>query len=394
LGLVRESYSELSQEKPVEGLISYAQALGAARRFAMIMALLAASFLGLVSPPAQAATGIRQLDEPAISVRMPDKAILIAITRAGSRLVAVGEHGLIIYSDDSGRSWRQASVPVSVLLTAVAFATPSVGWAVGHFGVILHTATGGATWQLQLNGIQANQLTLDAAQQVVVSPQSSAEDQHALRRANFFVAAGPNKPFLTILALDEKNAIVFGAYRLAMKTDDGGKTWTDWSLHILDPISHNLYDVARVGADIFIAGEAGNDFVSTDGGANFTSLASASPTAATMFGAVATGDNGVLMFGVAGQAYTSHDGGQSWQAVALNTGQDLTAALVLRSGAIVLTSEDGALYVSNDHARSFTRLPAMVPMAPYSLAQAPDGDVIVAGSAGIVKVPAEDFGKN
>jgi hypothetical protein len=38
-----------------------------------------------------------------------------------------------------GRQWRQASVPVSVTLTAVSFATPQLGWAVGHAGVVLHT---------------------------------------------------------------------------------------------------------------------------------------------------------------------------------------------------------------------------------------------------------------
>jgi photosystem II stability/assembly factor-like uncharacterized protein len=362
-----------------------------AHRYGMILGLLVSSAMWVMPQAALAATGIRQLDEPAIAVRLPDKAVLIAITRAGSRLVAAGEHGLIITSDDNGRTWHQTSVPVSVLLTAIAFATPSEGWAVGHFGVILHTVTGGATWQLQLNGMQANQLARIAASHLVPVAGASLEDQRALKRANLFVDAGPNKPFLAILTRGAGQAIVFGAYRLAVKTDDGGKSWADWSLHISDPVSHNLYDAAQIGAAIFIAGETGQNFVSTDGGLNFTALPSLSPSNATMFGAAATGDNGVLLYGVAGQAYTSHDGGQSWRAITLHTSQDLTASLVLRSGAILLASEDGALYVSYDHAQSFERLPQTLPMAIYGLAQAPDGDVIAAGNAGIMAVPAQNF---
>lgn len=366
------------------------------KRIATVFAvgLLASCWILVPAPKALASTGVRQLDEPAVAVRKPDKAILVAITRAGNRLVAVGEHGLIIYSDDSGHTWHQASVPVSVLLTAVTFATPSAGWAAGHFGVILHTTTGGESWQLQMNGIQANQLTLDAASNVAPSAGSSLEDQRALTRANVFMQDGANKPLLSILAFSPDKAIAFGAYRLAMKTDDGGKTWKDWSLHIGDPVSHNLYDVAQVGADFFIAGEAGNNFISTDGGENYSAIPSPSPSDATMFGAVATGDNGVLMFGVAGQAYTSHNEGHSWKAVSLNTSQDLTASLVLRSGTIVLTSEDGTIYISNDHAHSFTRLPAAVPMALYGLEQAPDGDVVLIGNAGAMTLPAQDFGQN
>src|SRR5688572_4197764 len=45
----------------------------------------------------------------------------IAVTAAGRRLVSVGERGVALYSDDGGKSWTQARVPVSVTLTAVQF---------------------------------------------------------------------------------------------------------------------------------------------------------------------------------------------------------------------------------------------------------------------------------
>jgi photosystem II stability/assembly factor-like uncharacterized protein len=340
------------------------------------------------------ATGIPVLDQPAISVKTPSQVTMVALTRAGHRLIGVGVHGVIIYSDDNGATWRQASVPVGVLLTSVAFATPQLGWAAGQYGVILHTGDGGVTWQEQLNGNQVDQLiNVNANASLAANPNSEAA-QRAVHRAGFFVAGGPDKPFLTILASDPLNVMVFGAYRMAVKSTDGGKTWSDWSLNIGDPLSHNLYDVARVGADIFIAGESGHDFVSTDNGASFIETPSPSPDGSTMFGVIATGDGGALMFGVAGEAYTSHDGGKTWQSVAMGTTQNLTAARRLSSGALLVTAEDGNLYISTDHAATFNPLPQSMPMALYDLVQAPNGAVIVAGSAGVMTLPAAELSQN
>jgi Uncharacterized protein related to plant photosystem II stability/assembly factor len=83
------------------------------------------------------------LDLPAVYSKVPSRVPLLAISRAGNRLISAGARGHILYSDDGGSSWRQAEVPVSSDLTAVRFATPQDGWAVGHDGVVLHSADGG-----------------------------------------------------------------------------------------------------------------------------------------------------------------------------------------------------------------------------------------------------------
>jgi photosystem II stability/assembly factor-like uncharacterized protein len=346
------------------------------------------AFLLFISPTF-ASTGIRALDEPAIAAKAPDRVALIAIARAGDRLVSVGEHGVIIYSDDNGLTWRQASVPVTVTLTCVAFANAHEGWAAGHYGVILHTTDAGATWVMQLDGIQANQLTLAAANQSVAQTNDSDFSQHAVRRANFFVAAGPDKPFLSILVKDAQNIMIFGAYRMVMRTEDGGKTWQDWSLHIADPLSHNLYDITPAGTDLFIAGEIGLVYRSTDGGQNFTQTTP--PSNATMLGAVAAGAKSLVVFGIAGQAYRSDDSGQSWVTLPFNTGANLTAGHVLGNGALLITGEDGMLYFSKNHGQSFQPLPEVEPMALYDFAQAANGDVVTVGNLGVAHLPAADF---
>jgi photosystem II stability/assembly factor-like uncharacterized protein len=336
---------------------------------------------------ALAATGIRALDEPAIRAKAPDRVNLIAIARAGARLVAVGEHGVITYSDDNGASWTQASVPVTVTLTCVAFASKLQGWAAGHYGVILHTNDGGQSWQEQLNGIQANQLTMAAANQAMAQTNGADMAQRAMRRANFFNQAGPDKPFLTIYATSPDDAMIFGAYRMVMKTSDGGKTWVDWSLHIGDPLSHNLYDVAAVGPDIFIAGELGLIYRSSDGGNSFPEVTS--PVATTMFGIADTGNGGVMVVGVAGAAYRSDDQGMTWRQLQMDAGANLVAARTLASGAIVVASEDGALYMSSDHAETFRPMPMVEPMAIFDLTQAANGDIVLVGNLGVASIQAQ-----
>ncbi len=341
---------------------------------------------------APAAVGIRALDEPALMVKAPAKVLLIAIARAGNRLVAVGEHGVITYSDDNGASWRQSSVPVTVSLTSIGFADALHGWAAGHYGVILHTADGGLTWHEQLNGLQANQLTLAAAQAAAADHSTSVGAPLAVRRADAFIAGGADKPFLSVLVTSDNDVTVFGAYRLVMKTTDGGKTWADWSLNIADPISQNLYDAERSGQNIYIASEAGLVFLSTDGGNTYNQVTP--PTDSTLFGILGLGSGEVLTYGVAGRAFASSDMGKTWQTIDLGTDTNLTAAIRLASGRIVLTAEDGRVFVSDGALTGFKPLAVTIPMGLFGMAEAANGDVVFVGSNGIASLPASVFSQS
>lgn len=338
-----------------------------------------------ICPALAAQPCCKVLSEPALKVREPQNVPLISVTRAGKRLVAVGIHGVIIYSDDNGESWTQAKVPVNVTLTSVSFPTDTQGWAVGHFGVILHTVDGGKIWQKQLDGEQVNALALTAAQAAVADGSTAPAAEYALRRANHFLSAGPMEPFLTIWAPSEKQAIVLGAYRMADKTIDGGKTWVDWSLHINDKLSLDIYDVNNIGDQVCLAAEMGLVFCSSDNGKNFNQLTPTGP--ATLLGILPTGDGGMFTFGIAGYAYRSMDNGKSWENIKLDTGANLTAGITLSSGKIILVDQAGDIFVSNDHGMSFSLLPLQEPMSLYGLVEAANGNLIVVGSGGAMVVP-------
>src|SRR6266498_2339356 len=90
---------------------------------AAALAISAASSTPTGPPPAS----------PAYEAPLATKAPLLGVARAGARLVAVGDHGVVVLSDDEGRNWRQAgTVPTRQMLTAVTFVDAKRGFAVGH----------------------------------------------------------------------------------------------------------------------------------------------------------------------------------------------------------------------------------------------------------------------
>jgi photosystem II stability/assembly factor-like uncharacterized protein len=334
---------------------------------------------------AVADTNYSVLNENAITVAAPNRVLLISITHAGNRLVAVGEHGVIVYSDDNGQTWRQAVVPVRVTITTVAFATPLVGWAGADYGLVLRTTDGGSTWTKQIMGVEINQLmTANAAQFLAKNP-NDPKAQAAVRRASILMSAGPDKPILSLVAMSPKAVMAFGAYRLAIATNDGGQTWTDLSLQVADPISHNLYATAWVGTSLYIAGEAGTVLRSDDQGRTFSLLPA--PSENTLFGIFDAGNNIVLAYGVAGAAFKSTNQGQIWTRVNVPGQGNLTAGITLKSGTILLANEAGNVFLSSDYGSNFHMIPGNQGMGIFGVAQAANGSVVLVGTGGVRVVP-------
>lgn len=325
---------------------------------------------------------------PAQAVRQPAQAYLTALAQAGTRIVAVGERGIIILSDDGGVSWRQAKVPSSVSLAAVQFPSPTHGWAVGHYGVILHSRDGGDTWNRQLDGVQAAQLILrDAQAQVQAgaqSPETAAAAQAYLAEAQRLVADGPDKPFLALHFSDARNGIVVGAYNLALRTRDGGASWTPISGRLDNPGAHHLYAVGAAGDAVLIAGEQGLLLRSTDAGARFERIDM--PYKGSFF-ALAIADGQVALAGMGGNVFRSSDQGASWRRLPVPVPVSVTA-LRAQDGALLMANQAGMLLRAGAAgAVAVLRTPPLAPLSDVLLQ--PDGAMVAVGMAGAVRLPAQ-----
>ncbi|MGF6933749.1 photosystem II stability/assembly factor-like uncharacterized protein [Paraburkholderia sp. UCT70] len=205
---------------------------------------------------------------PARAWAGPSHMMLLDAARAGKRIVAVGEHGVIVLSDDEGKTWRQArQAPVSATLSAVTFIDAQRGWAVGQWGVILATTDGGETWERQ--------------------------------RMNRSV----DQPLFSVLFTNERDGLAVGLWSLMLATHDGGKTWAK----VTAPkppgstrADRNLYHIFadRQGA-LYIDSEQGMVLKSTDGGANWSYLATGGK--GTLWSGVALPDGRIVVGGAAGQ---------------------------------------------------------------------------------------------
>ena len=333
---------------------------------------LALALTAATAQPAEPAP--RVLAEAALQTPKAQGAAMLAVTRAGSRLVAVGERGTVLLSDDDGTRWRQAAVPVQVSLTAVRFVDARTGWAVGHLGVILKTDDGGEHWTRQLDGVSA-------AERIVAAAAPSAEEREKKLAARY-ADEGPDKPFFDIDFADAQHGVAVGAYGLAFATADGGATWTPLVGRLPNPKSLHLYAVRwAAGNQLVIAGEQGLLMKSADAGASFAALAS--PYKGSWFGLVAARSGTLLAYGLRGKVFRSIDGGASWQAVASGVPVAISAGIELASSALALVGQTGDVLVSRDDGATFQKQPAAAPLPATGLAAAADGHFVLSSLRGL-----------
>lgn len=356
-----------------------------ALRYAAFSASVVAVFAtASATTPIDASTGTPDvLDRPALRSGRAATSVMLAIARAGTRIVAAGERGIIVWSDDNGRHWQQATVPVSVSLTSVSFADNMHGWATGHSGVVLRTDDGGRHWRRQLDGVQAARLLQEAAHQGL--PGAGSDPAQALANATRLVAEGPSKPFLDVHAFDAKHALIVGAFGLVFVTHDAGETWVPVLDRIDNPQGKHLYAVRADGEGYVLVGEQGAVFRSTDGGEHFTAVAT--PYNGTYFGAIATPDGTLVVYGLRGNAYWRQGHNTNWHRSPITGATaSITAGLRLSTGALVLLDDSGRLLASRDGGRSFS-VTGVPPEAPYTgVVEAADGALVVSGMRGLARV--------
>ncbi|WP_430317974.1 WD40/YVTN/BNR-like repeat-containing protein [Pseudomonas nitroreducens] len=345
------------------------------KRLLFLGALLLA---GGVQAGEQADGFVDVLDLPAAYSNAPSRVPLLAVTRAGNRLVSVGQRGHILYSDDGGTHWRQAEVPVSSDLTAVYFPTPNEGWAVGHDGVVLHSADGGIHWGRQLDGRQIGQLMLDY---YAAHPQP--DNATWLEQARRFKEEGADKPFLDLWFRDANEGFVVGAFNLILHTRDGGCTWEPWNHRVDNPQALHLTAIAASGDELFIVGEQGLllRLSHQQEGQQERFVALPSPYAGSFFGVVAR-PGLVFAYGLRGHAVRSVDGGESWSAVDTGLPVSLTAASFDASGRLYLFSQAGQGLLSDDRGVSFKPL-ELAERLPVSGAVAGPGRLLLVGTRGV-----------
>lgn len=299
------------------------------------------------------------LDTPAVLSKLAVVQPMTGIGRAGSRLVAVGQRGIVVLSDDNGKRWRQAKVPVGSDLTAVYFATSAQGWAVGHDGVILHTADAGTTWKRQFDGRELGK-ALDAyADAIGAQPGGDPEKMAAIRQS---ATEGVGLSLLDVWFADVREGYAIGSFNLILHTENGGRQWRPVLAQMDNPQGLHLYAIRAIGDEVYIAGEQGLLLKLDRQTQRFVKVIT--PYAGTFFGVTGNRDV-VVAYGLRGNAWRSRDAGRTWEQVQTGTEASITGGTTTQDGRIALATIGGVVLVSGDGGLTFRSL-SVPKLLPYT----------------------------
>ncbi len=355
-----------------------------------------AALLALVAIPLGAAV------QYAPMMPLAHRSLLLDVAAADNRVVAVGERGHILFSDDRGSTWQQARVPTIQMLTAVHFIDARRGWAVGHDGIILASDDGGETWRVQRDGLaaqrQANIENRERAHRAVLSLEQALaaagdderdelevqlddarmdlEDADIAQEEEVFTS-----PLMDIWFQDGERGWAVGAFGTVLGTSNGGQTWASLAGELDNPDEFHLNAITGDGRGrVFIAGEGGTMFRSLDGGGTWESLEPFYE--GSWFGVLYSPRHDALFVcGLRGNLYRSSDFGDSWEAARSPGEMTLAGGSVSTSGRIAFVGAVGTLLQSTDGGITFER--TMLPdRLSLTSALYTDHRLIVAGQGG------------
>ena len=324
----------------------------ALRRFAMLATALSLLATAVLSAPVLAAATPAVETVYSIESAKAAKGLMLDVVHAGNRLIAVGDRGHILYSNDQGATWTQAKVPTRQLLTSVFFVDEQHGWAVGHDAQILASTDGGLTWTKQFEDLK--------------------------REA----------PLLDVWFKDTSSGFAVGAYGALLTTTDGGKTWEDVSDRLDNEDQYHLNAIASIkDAGLFIVGEQGSMFRSSDDGQTWEKLEG--PYEGSLFGVIGTAQpHTLLAYGLRGNLYRSTDFGSTWEQVELNAARGalefgLSGATLLDDGALVVVGNGGSVVVSHDDGQTFSVFNRPDRISLSAVTAAGNGNLILVGQGGV-----------
>lgn len=317
--------------------------------------------------------------EPKAAQIMPkaDRSMLLDIQKYSDKMVAVGERGHVLISNDGGQTWQQKPVPTAKMLTAVHFVDANNGWAVGHDGHIVMSKDGGETWTLQRDGLAAQKLRneqklknsraelrrLQRLQDEGVEEvdgesidelideaewqkESAQEDLHAATVA---------PPLMDVWFANEKQGFAVGAFGVFLSTEDGGATWndrTDEFAESVDGFHLNGLSGTRDGL-VVLVGEAAYLAVSNDFGKTWQVIEQ--DHEGTYFAVESNADGSLIVAtGLRGLTVRSQDKGQTWEELETNLGYS-TSSVTLLDDTILLTGAGGTIAISLDRGDTFNQ---------------------------------------
>lgn len=262
-----------------------------------------------------------------------NQSLLLDIDRAGEQLIAVGERGHVILSDD-GKNWSQQQIPSISTLTASSFINDK-GWVVGHDATILHLPKTGDEWQVQM-----------------FNPDLE-------------------RPLLDVMFFDESHGITVGAYGMFFRTIDGGVSWeTELHPEFLHPddqayleeikledetfykeeiasILPHLNRISLSGDTLYVAGETGLLASSTDLGKSWQRIEI--DYQGSFFDIKKTSKDRLIAAGLRGNLFEYQPEEESWSSIDSGSKASLNSIVLLENQTVLVVGNNGNMVCIKDN---------------------------------------------
>ena len=304
--------------------------------------------------PARESPNATSTERRELTVPIAARSLLLDAALAGNAVVAVGDHGAIIRSIDSGRSWTPVAAPLGATLTGIAFEAKGVrGWAVGHEGRILATHDGGLTW---------NECFRHASRDAVL---------------------------LDVFVLDQDQVLAVGAFGLALESKDGGITWSELKLPSEDLHLNRISKSAQGTA--LVAGESGTLLTRARGDTQWHPVEI--PYDGSFYGFVTLSDGRLAAHGLRGHLFVATPPAgpkdqAEWQKCPVPSTGMLSCIIELGSGTLIAGGPARQLFISRDKGATWSHWQTPLVTAIAELLIAPDGTLLAFGEAGVTVLPA------
>lgn len=266
------------------------------------------------------------------------------LVKAGERLVAVGELGHILLSEDQGKTWFEAQIKDGrgSALTQVVFFNDKEGVAVGHDAWVLFTEDGGLNWRETLFDAEYSEPLLGvwgAAEGPVYAYGSFGRFFVSNDHGRSWEAREPGIEDAHVYAMDgdvDGHLMMVGEHGLAFKSTNFGQSWQA----IPEFYRGTMFGLIRLNAEEWLAyGLRGNIFRTADFGKTWTNI----PTRRSvgLFGHAVLPDGRIMIVGQGGLVLESRDNGLNFSVIQENKGGNLTAMLALADGKLLIGGLDG-----------------------------------------------------
>ncbi|WP_339502060.1 WD40/YVTN/BNR-like repeat-containing protein [Pseudomonas silesiensis] len=277
----------------------------------------------------------------------PDRVQINGLLNLGSRVVAVGERGSVLLSDDQGVSWQPASVATqrNATLTAVVALDDKRLLAVGHDGWILRSLDSGSNWQ---------EMRYDS---------------------------DLGEPLLGIWTGGGDNIMAFGSFGKFYQSVDAGQTWTPQSLDI-DSAHLNSMDGGDDGRRMLV-GEQGLVLRTADAGQHWQTLPAF--YSGSLFGIVRLSADNWVTYGMRGHVFVSHDFGDSWTQIDVGNQLPLYGHVLLpdHSGLVIVGA--GSSVVRLDAQGALVGVERLAGLGTLTSATMVGSRLLVGGERGVLQ---------